>query len=49
MLEALDLLKNPEFVPVPNNHEGSLVYGFPTLEEAQAYRRVLRNRRSGLR
>lgn len=45
MLEALDLLKRPEFIPEPNRYEGSPVYGFPTLEEAREYRRLLRRRR----
>lgn len=49
MLEALDLLKSPKFIPVPNRHEGSPVYAFPTLEEVRAYRRVLRRRRSVLK
>lgn len=45
MLEALDALSSPGFVPRPNQHQGTPVWQFPSLEEARAYRQRLAARR----
>jgi folate-dependent phosphoribosylglycinamide formyltransferase PurN len=45
LLEALDLLARPGFVPTENRHQGTPVWPFPTLEEVRRYRQVLALRR----
>ncbi len=45
MLEALDKLRDPNFVPTANLHQGTPTYLFPNLREAREYRSMLKNRR----
>lgn len=44
-LEALQLLENPAFSPQPNDFQGTRTYLFPTLQEAKAYRKMMKIRR----
>lgn len=45
MLEALDLLARPGFVPAENRHQGTTAWQFPTLAEVRRYRQVMALRR----
>jgi methionyl-tRNA formyltransferase len=45
MLEAIDKVDSPGFLPLPNNYQETSPYRFPTLEQVQNYRRVLERRR----
>jgi methionyl-tRNA formyltransferase len=45
LLEGLDLLARPGFVPTENRHQGTPVWPFPTLAEVRRYRQVLALRR----
>ena len=45
MLEALVKVQSKDFTPLPNNHQGTKTYLFPTLREAKSYRFLLKRRR----
>ena len=45
MLEALAMAENPDFAPLPNKHQGTKTYLFPSLKEVKAYRALLKERR----
>ena len=45
VLEALKNLESPNFKTLPNKHLGTKTYKFPTLEQIQAYRQTLNDRR----
>jgi methionyl-tRNA formyltransferase len=47
MLHALELIQKEEFVPLSNSFEGTHTYVFPTLQQAQAYKVLLKKRRGG--
>lgn len=46
MLEALDKLKQKNFIPTPNNYQGTPTYKFPTLKQIQEYRNQQQSRRN---
>ncbi|MFH0790964.1 MAG: formyltransferase family protein [Candidatus Omnitrophota bacterium] len=45
MFEALEKIQKPDFVPLPNQYQGTKTYLFPALKEVKAYRKVLKERR----
>ncbi len=45
MLEAIDRVSSPEFLPLPNPTQGTMAHRFPTLEQIQNYRTLLARRR----
>jgi len=45
ILEALEKVASPDFVPQPNRYQGTHTYLMPTLKEAKEYRKVIRKRR----
>ena len=45
MLEALDKVQKTDFVPLPNQYQGTKTCLFPTLKEAKTYRALLETRR----
>ncbi len=45
MLEALEKIQKPDFVPLTNQYQGTKTYLFPALKEVKAYRKVLKERR----
>lgn len=45
MLEALERIKIPGFVPLPNNYQGTQTYLFPTVNDIKEYRATLKKRR----
>jgi len=45
VLEALDRLEDPGFVPLDNPADAGSTHGHPTLDEARAWRREVRRRR----
>lgn len=45
MLEALEKVQKPDFVPLPNRYQGTKTYLFPTLKEVKSYRTLLKKRR----
>jgi len=46
MIEAIEKLKDPDFVPKINPWQGTPVYRFPGLKDIERYREILKKRRS---
>ena len=45
MLESIDKVGSPDFLPLPNDYQETTPYRFPTLKQIQNYRKVLERRR----